>query len=515
MAPLLSSALQLRAQGFGDLFQTEPRLAKFARFYMDMLTPREPRFGGLRKMVSIGDSATARSVLFGLLATGMKTSDPALSAQLMQAWIDNGRPHDFFNGSTVVKIDDQLPAAPYTLTSSHYPGYASILRHGSGTAHETALWFINGDFYFDHRHNDNGTISIYALESPLSVDWGSVGYPRTPGAYMHSGVVPEESLSKAWSADDMDFSSPGNFVWKAESQDGFYSFDLSSSSTATFRSQDGRTWRRTVRILAPNAGYPAVVISDRVSGGSGANIFTLNLMAQGLVMSTVGSFNPPLRTFDAYGTLKQMPSATEPVRLPEGLHRFNFEGQWNIDWDLFQFAGEPQEVFIGNWAHRWAPAKEQEEFRRAHGRPFEERQHIFRLRGSSAFDALILPYRKGTARRGLNVAREGGATIISAPNEELRYSELFYSYWSPARRALGTFGMESVSFDGIEISGGPAEVVVSDDRVVISAHGEAGMRRIKLPVSFAPAAPLSYRDGVYWLPYEGGGPVRIELSSRP
>jgi hypothetical protein len=512
MAPLLTSALQLRAQGFEDLFQTEPRLAKFARFYMDMLTPREPRFGGLRKVVSLGDSATSRSVLFGLLATGMKTADPELSGQLMQAWVDNGRPHDFFNGSTVVKIDDRIPAVPYQLTSAHYPGYASILRHGSGSRNETALWFINGDFYFDHRHNDNGTISIYALESPLSIDWGSIGYPRTPGAYMHSGVVPEESLSKAWHADDLDFSSPSNFVWKAESLEGFYSFDLSTSSTAKFHSRDGRTWVRTVRILAPNGDYPAIVISDRMGGASGANIFTLNLMAQGLVMSTVGSFDPPLRTFDAYGSLKQMPSATGPVRIPAGVNRFNFEGQWNIDWDLFQFSDEPQEVVIGNWAHRWAPAKEQEEFRRAHGRAFEERQHIFRLKGSTAFDTLILPYWKGAARRGLRVARQGGVTIVSAANEELRYSEVFYSYWSPDRRALATFGLESMSFDGIEISGGPTEVVLSGGRVVISAHGPAGTRRIKLPAALAPAAPLSYEEGAYRLPYEGGGPVRVELS---
>src|SRR5262249_23212678 len=58
--PLLSVAQQLQLNGV-DLAVKEPRIAKFAEFYMNLLTPPEVRFGGLRKLVSIGDGSTESS----------------------------------------------------------------------------------------------------------------------------------------------------------------------------------------------------------------------------------------------------------------------------------------------------------------------------------------------------------------------------------------------------------------------------------------------------------------------
>ena len=67
-------------------------------------------------------------------------------------------------------------------------------------------------------------------------------------------------------------------------------------------------------------------------------------------------------------------------------------------------ADEPQQALIGNWAHTWHPAQEQGEFEKSHGRKFEERQHILRLRGQGPFTVLIVPYRKGEQRPEVKAA---------------------------------------------------------------------------------------------------------------
>jgi hypothetical protein len=513
ISPLLSTAEQLRAADLGDIFQSETRLLKFARFYMSLLTPPEVRFGGLRKMVALGDSATEGSEVYGLLATGLVAADKTLSKELMRAWIENGRPHNFFNGTTVVKINDQLPEHPLTLKSDNYPGYCSVLRHGGGTPNETAVWFINGDFYSDHRHSDHGAVSIYALEAPLSIDWGSVAYPSANGPYMHSAVLPENAIGKTWDADNIDTRGTAT-PWSTRSQDSFHSFDLSTSAVATFQSKDGTTWTRTVRTIAANPDYPALIISDRFghTGPSIAKVFTLNLMARGSVMSSVGIIDPPLRTYDANAGLRQFPSAPPPIPLDSGVNRFSFVGQWKIDWDLFQIANEHQQVLIGNWGHRWTPGLEQNQFRNANGRSFEERQHIFRLRGSEAFDVLLLPYRKGEARSGVKVTSSDGITTVDAPGEQLVYSADHYYYQNAQQQVLTTFTAETAARNGLEISGGPTEVVLRNGRAFLTIHGDSGQRRIKLPGAFLPQGPLTLINGIYLIDYQGGEPIRVELS---
>jgi hypothetical protein len=302
---------------------------------------------------------------------------------------------------------------------------------------------------------------------------------------MHSAVLPESAIGKAWDADNIDTRGTAT-PWSTRSQDSFQSFDLSTSAVATFQSNDGTTWTRTVRTIAANPDYPALIISDRFghTGPSVAKVFTMNLMARDTVMSSVGIIDPPLRTYDANAGLRQFPSAPSPIVLDSGVNRFSFVGQWKIDWDLFQIANEHQQVLIGNWGHRWTPGLEQNQFRNANGRSFEERQHIFRLRGSEAFDVLLLPYRKGEARSGLKVTSSDGITTVDAPGEQLVYSADYYYYQNAQQQVLSTFTAETAARNGLEISGGPTEVVVRNGRATLTIHGERGQRRIKLPGAY-------------------------------
>src|SRR5262249_25613563 len=136
-APTLCTLLQIKQQSLGDPFKEEPRLAKFGEFYLNLLTPPEPRVGGKRALIALGGSSREPSDLFGVLGTGFRHADPRLSARLMGAWHANGRPHSGFFGTTYVMIDGSLPASDPKLRDATFPGYYSVLRHGWGTPNET------------------------------------------------------------------------------------------------------------------------------------------------------------------------------------------------------------------------------------------------------------------------------------------------------------------------------------------------------------------------------------------
>jgi len=263
-------------------FEIEPRLSKFAEFYMNFLTPPEPRFEGKRKYISVGDSSAESSEMYGQLATGFRDSDPELSARLMGAWIASGRKHSGFFGTTLLMIDDEAPAKDPMLGNGTFPGWYSVLRNDWGTENETALWMVNGDFYRDHRHNDHGSMVIYALGAPISVDWGSIYYPHVPGGFMHSIVLPEENMDHSWDKDSPPLNA-GHNVWSNSRQEGFLSFNTCAHAAGSFQSGSRLSWRRILTSIHPNPSYPIIVIQDDFDGEDAAisKISTLNLMAEG------------------------------------------------------------------------------------------------------------------------------------------------------------------------------------------------------------------------------------------
>jgi hypothetical protein len=163
--PTLNTLLQVKQLGGTDPFRDWPKLAKFAEFFLNLQTPPEPRMGGKRALVTLGDSGVETSEIFGLLGTGFRDADPRLSKRLMEAWAAGGKQHSFFFGTTTVMIDDTLapspgpvasgqeparageaPAAPprssvAPLADATFPGYCSVLRHGWNTQDETDAVF--------------------------------------------------------------------------------------------------------------------------------------------------------------------------------------------------------------------------------------------------------------------------------------------------------------------------------------------------------------------------------------
>ena len=506
MTPILNLLQQMQMRGVADAFATEQRLANYAEWELQLTTPPEVRFGGLRKFISVGDAATEQNVRLGQLGTGFAKSNPELSARLMGLWKAMGNPQNNFFGASLLKIDSALPAASPKLGDARFDGWMTVLRDGWETPDESAVYFINGDTLSDHRHNDQGEVIVYALGAPLSLDFGSMYAPRSSGGLMHSIALPESWLGRAWDTDSVPLDAPpgpggGSSWWKPELLP-FVSFRESTATGARFSphgSNGDAHWQRTVRFLHPDPAHPVIVIDDVFTGKDLTGkpvISTLNLMAQGVVTTPAGPVTPVERTHQANQTTTpdQLPSAGSPFVLPAGLNKFSFTGQWLIDWDLYTDAPTPMPALIGNWGHKWHPSTENNQFSKAQGRPFEERQHILRLRGQDKIRTIILPYRKGARPDNLAVTKPAADTVIQSGTLTLTLTEHGFFYADTERKNLTSFDTAPVGAFGVKLSGGPAEMRLTTTNGTLVIAGGVSLHMIELPEGWSLRTPDQHRE---------------------
>jgi hypothetical protein len=503
MGPLVTTLQQLRAAGV-DLFRTEARLTRFAEFYLNLLTPPEPRFGGRRKLIAVGDGATEASELFGQLGTGFADSNPPLSGRLMGAWRDSGAPHGSFHGTTVLKIDDSLPPRNVALGSASFPGWYSVARSESGTPRETAVWLVHGTTYRDHYHADNGGVVVYALGGPVSLDWGSMYSPRAAGGVMHSVVLPERLFGHPW-----DRAGPALDAgprWSVSGSPRFAAFPRSAHVAARF-DLAGHAWTRKVDLVHVEPGHPVIRIRDRVASPhpEDRSVLSLNLAAQGPVETPVGALLPGA----VDPTRGELPSAGPVFPLAPGWTRLGFTGQWLVDWDLLVWTPGGALAHVGEWAHVWHPGREAAEFRETQGRPFEERQRILRVLGSGAFDAVLLPRRKGTVGDRWTVREVGATTELVRADSRLRLAASGHALLSGSRTLVTATASEPLEFQGIRVAGGPMEVDLEGDAVLVTIHGEAGRRSLELPEGCRLEGRSPGPGGTWILDYAGGAPSRL------
>ena len=403
------------------------------------MTPPEVRFGKHRKMAAIGDGGTEGTEEYGMMGTGFAKAKPELSKRLIGAWRENGKVHTGFHGSTLLKINDELPGVSPNLGDAKFPGYFSVLRSGWGTPEENAVWCVNGNFYVDHCHNDLGELVIYLLGAPLAIDWGPIYTPRVGGGVMHSTVIQESAFGQRWDKDvaslDNGVGFSGHYgnhgVGEATSLDVFPNGRRMVSTIKSGSGENQTVWVRTVSLVNSDPQLPVLFIRDTFSGKDAAvpKIWSMNLMAEGEVETPAGKQTPPPRTFPASDKATdpatQMPSAGPVFPLSPGVNRLGFTGQkWKghpsggIDWDIYVIPSEPQQAQIGNWANSSAPCGG--EFQAAQGRTFEERQHILRVRGTGTFTTAIVPWKKGQKPAGLDVSADGDTVVVKTAQGTVR-----------------------------------------------------------------------------------------------
>jgi hypothetical protein len=205
---------------------------------------------------------------------------------------------------------------------------------------------------------------------------------------MQNVVVPEAALDRRW--DSADVSTDECFGNRSQIISGAGLKIASSTARAAARFENkGSFWNRRVWDYRSDPTAPVLRIRDEFSGTGAADqkIFSLTLMATGPVDTAVGLREVP------YSSAPAKPSAGAPLALAPGVTRLGFKGQWGVDFDVFIVAERAQQATITGWMHFWNPTREADEYKLATGRKFEEAQYILRVRGASAFDVLIVPYR--------------------------------------------------------------------------------------------------------------------------
>jgi hypothetical protein len=183
--PVTAVALALgRTGAIGDVRKNLPRLHNYGRFLVDMMTPKDVRFGQ-RLLPTHGDTPWEGNGLAGQIAPLFKSSDPELAGALMGTWNESGRSLEGFINAAFF-FDPTIPAKPPALKSVVYPGYGAFLRSGVGTDAESYLAIRFGTFQVSHSHNETGNIHWYARGVPLALDFASMYSPQTASALWHS-----------------------------------------------------------------------------------------------------------------------------------------------------------------------------------------------------------------------------------------------------------------------------------------------------------------------------------------
>ncbi len=167
----------------------EPILRNFARYYMQLMTPVDPRWG-IRTLICEGDTRPGSSPFPGILGTLFRSSDPELAGQLMQIWKEGGSDLSLGMGvPDLMIIDPAVAPKPLTLKSEVYPGFGAFLRNRAlGTPEESYVAFVGGNFMIDHANTDQFSFHWHDKGVPLSVFNGSMYQPSTCSALSHNTI---------------------------------------------------------------------------------------------------------------------------------------------------------------------------------------------------------------------------------------------------------------------------------------------------------------------------------------
>jgi len=161
--------IALAHSGLAEDMSMAPALRKFARYYMQLMKPVDPRWG-IRVLMNEGDTRPGSSPLPAILARFFKCSDPELAGQLMQLWNEGGR--DLGGGMGIpdaLVIDPAIAPRPLKLGPQVNRGFGAFLRYRElGTPEEAYLALVGGDFMIDHTNADQ-----------LGFVWNEKGVPLT------------------------------------------------------------------------------------------------------------------------------------------------------------------------------------------------------------------------------------------------------------------------------------------------------------------------------------------------
>jgi hypothetical protein len=182
--------IALANSGLAVDVSTAPALKKFARFYMQLMKPIDPRWD-IRVLLNEGDTRPGSSPLPAILARLFKQTDPQLAGELMQLWVEGGR--DLSSGMGIpdaLIIDPQIAPRPLRLGPQVNRGFGAFLRYRQlGTPEEAYLAFVGGNFMIDHANTDQFGFAWNEKGVPLTDFEGALYQPMACTAVSHTTIA--------------------------------------------------------------------------------------------------------------------------------------------------------------------------------------------------------------------------------------------------------------------------------------------------------------------------------------
>ena len=204
VVPLTDTMRQLQVGGYasdpfavGSIFYS--KLVGLGEWLMQIMTPKQSRFGNLRKIVIYGDCGNEGHNLMLPMIMGLEVSNPTLSKRLAGAWTAMGSRLDLFYASAGLKIRPNPLTQDPALGDADFPGYMTVMRSAWNTANESAVFVLHGSWCTDHAGYQRGSPSIYLLGTPVCTSFGSMYSPEILGPWVSASTyIPVSELSFVW-----------------------------------------------------------------------------------------------------------------------------------------------------------------------------------------------------------------------------------------------------------------------------------------------------------------------------
>ena len=408
---------------FRDVSQ-EPALKNFARYYMQLMTPIDPRWG-IRTLLCEGDSRPGSSPFPGILGTLFSKSDPDLAGQLMQIWREGGS--DLSGGMGVpdnLIIDPSVPSVKPKLRSEVFPGFGAMLRNRElGTAEESYLAFMGGDFMIDHANEDQLSFHWHETGVPLSIFCGSMYNPMTCTALSHNTVCWDV---KPGGAKGPGKDQPGN--WYHDNNQPYVDlggvrptlhleigFDKETQKITETRGMvtaatdlaeatllEGRVLVRALTEVPTRPDNYAIAIASQAwpPPRKLAAPFTWTRRLLAVKAPQAAGMNY-LVIRDDFGGFKEHTPSFSYWALADGVslqgNAANFQGALGVDADMVVLAPSKFQLHKGEFVNKECEPIVSRLHQQRHGKPFEEKQALCRVEGSpgKGFFVVIFPYKKG------------------------------------------------------------------------------------------------------------------------
>jgi len=490
--------IALANSGLAKDVSTSPALKKFARFYMQLMKPIDPRWD-IRVLLNEGDTRPGSSPLPAILARLFKQTDPQLAGELMQLWVEGGR--DLSSGMGIpdaLIIDPQIATRPLQLGSQVNRGFGAFLRYRElGTPEEAYLAFVGGDFMIDHANTNQFGFAWNEKGVPLTDFEGSMYQPMASTAVSHTTIAWDV---RPGGASDPGKDKPGN--WYHDRQQPYVDlggktprlhwqigFDESTQDILETRGLvtlatdapgaallEGQVTVKSLRetptrqdnyaiAIAPQAWPPSTML-DKPFTWTRRLLYVKAALAAGMnylvVRDDFGGFDQRTPNFNCWWFADDVDLAQRSAR---------FKGQFGVDTDLYVAVPSRVKLHRDTFVHDQCERIVSSRHRARFEKPFSEKQVLCRVEGrkDSGFLVALFPYKSDEPRPAIGNWLGNRGVRIAWQNE--------------AHYVLLDTTEHEVNTDGIQAKAACLVVKVTDPQnfsLCLPAGGQATFRGQKL-----------------------------------